>query len=105
MLILIPSLFSRPVKASLVNWLPWSVLKISGFSFPERASSSASMQKEVSMVIDSFQASTRRLNQSTTAAREREQPPHVDAWETDWRRPYGTLRVVWAGVPSVETLG
>jgi hypothetical protein len=69
MLILIPSFFSRPVKVSLVNWLPWSVLKISGLSFLERASSSASMQKEASMVIDSFQASTRRLYQSTTAAK------------------------------------
>src|SRR5271165_4507834 len=25
-----PALISTPVKASLVNWLPWSVLKISG---------------------------------------------------------------------------
>ena len=33
------------------------------------ASSSASMQKAASIVIDSRQASTRRLNQSTTAAR------------------------------------
>ena len=39
------------------------------FSFAESVSSRASMQKEVSIVIDSFQASTRRLNQSTTAAR------------------------------------
>jgi hypothetical protein len=29
------------------------------------------MQKDVSIVIDSFQASPRRLNQSTTAARQR----------------------------------
>jgi hypothetical protein len=28
--ILIPALTSAPVKAALVNWLPWSVLKISG---------------------------------------------------------------------------
>jgi hypothetical protein len=64
-----PFFFQPPVKASLVNCEPWLVLKISGFSFLERASSSASMQKEASMVIDSFQARTRRLNQSTTAAR------------------------------------
>jgi hypothetical protein len=25
-----PALASRPVKVALVNWLPWSVLKISG---------------------------------------------------------------------------
>ena len=30
-----PALASRPVKAALVNWLPWSVLKISGL--PKRA--------------------------------------------------------------------
>src|SRR5258708_5866649 len=56
MLIAIPFSFSRPVKASLANWLPWSVLKISGFSFLERASSSASIQKLVSMVIERRQS-------------------------------------------------
>ncbi len=30
MLIVTPCRFSVPVKSSLVNWLPWSVLKISG---------------------------------------------------------------------------
>ncbi|WP_421931753.1 hypothetical protein [Phenylobacterium sp.] len=30
MLIAMPLSASRPVKAALVNWLPWSVLKISG---------------------------------------------------------------------------
>ena len=30
MLIVIAWSFSLPVKSSLVNWLPWSVLKISG---------------------------------------------------------------------------
>ena len=39
------------------------------FLFLESVSSRASMQKEVSIVMDSFPASTRRLNQSTTAAR------------------------------------
>ena len=60
---------SRPVKAALVNWLPWSVLKISGLPCLARASSTASMQKSASMVIDSRQLSTRRVCQSTTAAR------------------------------------
>ena len=69
MLIRMPSRFSRPVKVSLVNCAPWSVLNISGFSSMESASSSASTQKAVSIVIDTRQASTRRLNQSTTAAR------------------------------------
>jgi hypothetical protein len=31
-----PAAASVPVKAALVNWLPWSVLKISGV--PKRAS-------------------------------------------------------------------
>jgi hypothetical protein len=48
-----------PVKAALVNWLPWSVLKISGR--PKRAS--AETQNEVSMVFDSRHASTARLAQ------------------------------------------
>lgn len=53
MLMAMPSSLSRPVKASLLNCEPWSVLKISGFSFLERASSRASRQNETSMVIDS----------------------------------------------------
>ena len=32
MLIWMPFWASRPVKAALVNWLPWSVLKMSGLS-------------------------------------------------------------------------
>ena len=39
-----PALASRPVKAALVNWLPWSVLKISGLPKCASASSSASTQ-------------------------------------------------------------
>jgi len=46
-----------------------SVLKISGLPCFARASSTASMQKSVVIVIDSRQDSTRRLYQSTTAAR------------------------------------
>ena len=54
-----PAAASMPVKAALVNWLPWSVLKISGR--PKRAS--AETQNEVSMVFDSRHASTARLAQ------------------------------------------
>jgi hypothetical protein len=39
--ILMPAAISVPVKAALVNSLPWSVLKISGLSKRARASSSA----------------------------------------------------------------
>jgi hypothetical protein len=34
-----PVLLSTPVKAALVSWLPWSVLKI--FGLPKRASASS----------------------------------------------------------------
>lgn len=63
--------FSTWVKRGLVNWLPWSVLKISGAPKRARASCSASMQKSASMVLDSFQASTLRVAQSITATRYR----------------------------------
>lgn len=54
-----------------------SVLKISGLPKRAMASSTASMQKAVSIVIESRQARTLRLNQSTTAARR--QQPHREA--------------------------
>jgi hypothetical protein len=57
------------VKAALVNWLPWSVLKMSGLPKRARASSSAETQNEPSMVLDSRQESTARLAQSMIATR------------------------------------
>jgi hypothetical protein len=57
------------VKAEPVNWLPWSVLKISGLPYRAKASSSASTQNEASIVFDSRQDRTARLAQSITAAR------------------------------------
>ena len=69
MLIAMAFAISMPVNAALVNWLPWSVLKISGRPCRASASSTASRQKSTSIVIDNRQARTRRLNQSTTAAR------------------------------------
>src|SRR5260370_4688737 len=48
----IPAAASVPVKAALVNWLPWSVLKISGLPKRASASSSAEMQNDTSMVFD-----------------------------------------------------
>src|SRR3954468_23356334 len=44
MLMVTPWRFRVPVKSSLVNWLPWSVLKISGRPYRESASSRASTQ-------------------------------------------------------------
>ncbi len=69
MLMAMPFFSRTPVNASLVNWLPWSLLKISGLPCLPIASSSASTQKPASIVIDTRCESTRRLNQSTTATR------------------------------------
>jgi hypothetical protein len=50
-----------------VNWLPWSVLKISGLPQRASASSNASTQNAASIVLKSRQASTARENQSMIA--------------------------------------
>jgi len=42
---------SVPVKAALVNWLPWSVLKISGLPKRANAFSSADTQNDTSIGI------------------------------------------------------
>ena len=65
----IPASLSPSVKARLVNWLPWSVLKISGGPSRSSASAKASTQKLDSSVFDSRQAKTFRLAQSMTATR------------------------------------
>src|SRR3954447_22890246 len=57
MLILMLWAFSTPVKSVLVNWLPWSVLKISGLPNRRSASSRASTQKSECSVFESRQAS------------------------------------------------
>ena len=69
MLMAMPRSLSMSVKASLVSWLPWSELKITGCPWRAKASSRASMQNETSMLIDTRCASTRRLAQSTMATR------------------------------------
>ena len=49
---------SAGIAAALVNWLPWSVLKMSGRPNRASASSSAAPQNRVSMLLDSRHAST-----------------------------------------------
>ncbi|MEY9385062.1 hypothetical protein ABIF93_003319 [Bradyrhizobium japonicum] len=61
--ILIPAPTNAPVKATLVNWLPWSVLKISGVPYVASASSRAATQNETSIVFDNRHARTARLAQ------------------------------------------
>lgn len=67
--IVISASLSAPVKSRLVNWLPWSVLKISGLPYRASASFRASTQNRASSVFDSRQASTRRVAQSMIATR------------------------------------
>ena len=55
MLILTSQALRTEVNASLVNWHPWSVLKISGAPYLSSASFSASTQNLVSRVLDSRQ--------------------------------------------------
>ena len=64
-----PAACRIPVKRGEVKWLPWYELKISGRPNPARASSSASMQNSTSMVFDTRQDRTFRVDQSITAAR------------------------------------
>ena len=64
-----PAVSSTPVKRGEVNWLPWSVLKISGRPNRVRASSRASMQNSASMVFDNRQDRTFRVDQSMMATR------------------------------------
>jgi hypothetical protein len=66
-----PASRRTPVNRGEVNWLPWSVLKISGLPNRSRASSSASMQKSASIVFETRHDSTFRLAQSITATRYR----------------------------------
>src|ERR1700681_1143275 len=69
MLMAMAFLISTPVKVVPVNWLPWSVLKMSGLPWRARASSRVSTQNAASIVIETRHDSTRRLNQSSTTAR------------------------------------
>jgi hypothetical protein len=69
MLMVTSWLFKVPVKSSLVNWLPWSVLKISGRPCRDSASSRASTQNSAPSVFDSRHASAARLTQSMITTR------------------------------------
>lgn len=73
--ILTPVAASVPVKAALVNWLPWSVLKISGRPKRVKASPSADTQNDVSIVFDRRHASTAWLAQSMIVTRYRKPWP------------------------------
>src|SRR6266481_6642812 len=91
--ILIPAAASLPVKAALVNWLPWSVLKIFGRPKRASASSSAETQNDTSMVFDSRHASTARLAHLTLSLSKGDhcheiEEPTPDRYVGDVRRPY-----------------
>src|SRR3954447_4496616 len=71
-----PASRRTPVNRGEVNWLPWSVLKISGLPNRSRASSSASMQKSASIVFETRHDSTLRVAQSITATKLEKAAPH-----------------------------
>ena len=68
MLIRTSAACNRPVNSKLVNWRPWSVLKIVG-RVCARARSKAVRQNALSRELDSSQATTYRLYQSKIATR------------------------------------
>lgn len=53
-----PAFSKAPIHSALVNWLPWSVLWISGRRRRESARSSALTQKALSNVLETSQANT-----------------------------------------------
>ena len=55
---------SAAVNAKLANWLPWSLLKMSGVPKCASASSAALTQKPTLIVFDSRHASNLRVAQS-----------------------------------------
>jgi hypothetical protein len=59
MLMVMASRFRTSVKATLVNWLPWSLLNISGLPCSHKASSRQSTQNAASMLLLIRQFSTR----------------------------------------------
>src|SRR5712675_1996197 len=88
-----PAAPSVPVKAALVNWLPWSVLKIAGLPKRASASSSADTQNDTSIVFDSRHASTARLAHLTLSLskgdhRDQVEKPAPDRNVGDVGRPY-----------------
>jgi hypothetical protein len=57
------------VNSRLVNWHPWSVLKMAGVPYWVIASWTASRQKSVVSVLESRHDSTLRVAQSRTATK------------------------------------
>jgi len=70
MLMLISRLARTLMKSVEVDWLPLSALNISCLPCVANASSTASMQKSASSVIDTREDSTRLAHKSITAARQ-----------------------------------
>src|ERR1700680_487297 len=101
MLIVTPWRFRVPVKSSPVNWLPWSVLKISGFPYREIASSSASTQNSAPSVFDNRHASTARLTQSMIHRQVEEALGHRDVRAPDLIDPLDRNPTEQVGVDLV----
>jgi hypothetical protein len=69
MLSWMPCCWTTLTKAVPVNWLPWSVFRIVGRPQSRIAASSASRQKSVVRLFERRHAKTRRVAQSSTAAK------------------------------------
>jgi hypothetical protein len=95
-----PCALSAPVNASAVNWLPWSLLKISGMPWVRKACSKQSTQNPLSSVFETRQASTLRLYPSITATQYSKPPrqPNVsDVGAPDGVGPANTRQPALAG--------
>lgn len=91
MLMAMPLSIKASVNAWLVSWLARSVLTTSGLLLFARASSSTSMQKAASIVIDGRQAKTRQTNQSDNANQIGWPPRHRDLSDIYLRNPVGVV--------------
>ena len=110
MLILMPCCSKNPVKVSPVNWLPWSVLNISGLPFLS-VSSRASTQKLAGywkastseQTINRLREAKIHINQGIPIFEASRKTGVTEQTYYRWRREYGGLRIEQAGSSRTQT--